>query len=501
MRDDDEAPTAAVVHVLLEEHFGEPGPDLTASVRARLGERQAAVARVAAAEVGGRSPASRRLWVAALVPIAIAVVAATAWLRRVDTAAVAPPPPPAVANQDPEVLEVRSVAQLRELLPKVVDLRIEVFRIRPDGLEARAAPPWSADAATREAVVAMLLDSRVGVTQPAGWEWDNRLSLVCDDGRAIVMALNRHDSTTVGMRGLRGDLFVGRSQPLVAAVELGEQAACLHLGILRRRVELAADSPFRPLESIRLAGHPDRAQALRREDLDELAKFDRVRRLDIGRLAPLVDRDLLAVFAGMPALTDLVLDGATVDDDDLPALGMRLRSLSLRGCPNIRGTVFRPVLLGFHVPLSELDRLDLSFCKGLDGVALALPLLRELRLRGAPIAALPGPQFANRIEVLDVGENPVSVTQLRDIAAMPSLRELHLPLCGLGDQQLAILADAKGPLRTVALNGADFTVAGLRQLLTLPTLREVRVSTSARLSDAELAALAAAHPHAVITRH
>ncbi|MBK8095574.1 MAG: hypothetical protein IPK26_00595 [Planctomycetes bacterium] len=496
MHDDDEA-AATMVHVLLEEHFGEPGPDLAARVQARLAERRAAAARVAAAEAfAGRSSASRRSWAAALMPIAIAVVAATAWLQRADTAAVAPP---VVANQDPEVIAVGSVAQLQELLPKVVDLRVEVFQVRPDGIETRAAPAWSADPATRQAVVAMFSESRVRVTQPAGWEWDNRLSLICNDGRAIVMALNRHDSTMVGMRGLRGDLVVVGSQPLATAVERCEQAACQHLGILRRRADFAADSPFRTLESLRLAGHPDRAQALRREDLDELAEFGKTRRLDVGRLAAMVDRDLLATFAKMTSLTDLVLDGATVHDDDLPALGLRLRSLSLRRCPNVRGNVFRPVLLGFHVPLSELDRLDLSFCKGLDGVPIALPLLRELRLRGAPMGSFPGP-FASRLEVLDVGENPLTMAQMEDIAALPGLRELHLPLCDLGDQHLAILARAKGPLQTVVLNGADFTATGLRALLMLPPLREVRISTSARLSEAELAALAAAHPRAVITR-
>lgn len=505
MNDDDETtPTAAMVHVLLEEHYGTGGPELAARVHERFGDRAGAAARVAAAADGvGPSLVSRRLWLAALVPSAIAVVVATAWLRRVDPAAAAPPvPPPAVPNQDPEVIEVRSVEQLRALLPNVVDLRIEIVSLRPDGIDTRAAPPWMADPATRAAVVAMFKTSRVAVTRPAGWEWDNRVSLLCADGRAIVMALNRHDDSMVGLRGLQGDLSVSPAGPLVAAVAAAEQAACLHLGILRRRADLADGSPFREREALRLAGHLDVAQALRREDLDRLATFGKARRVDVGGLAAMVDRKLLATFALMVALTDLVLDGATVDDEDLPALGKRLRALSLRGCPNVRGAVFRPILLGLHVPLSELERLDLSFCQGLDDRGIALPLLRELRLRGAvridPVLDTLDP--FGRLVTLDVGEHPLTAAQLQKIAAHPVLCELHLPLCDLDDDDLAVLAAASGPLRTVVLNGNDFTAVGLRRLLTLPALREVQISGSSKVGAAELEALAASHPQVAITR-
>jgi hypothetical protein len=517
---DDIEPDEAVLDALLAEQLGaERAPDLTARVLAAHGDRSAAAARARAAASTASGRRERSPWLAAAgLLLGCAVVVAITWLRTVPTPAPAPGPAPGpapapVQPQEPSIIEVDSIAELRRLLPSVTTLRVESWFLASDStLDLRGAPPWTADAATlRDVVDALMKDEKMEVTRPAGWKWQNRLLFADKDGRAIAMAVNRYTRGTVGMRGLTGDLFVARTAPLAHALAAAEQAACEHLGILRRRAELAPDSPFRASSSVIVAGYPVPTEELNGNDLVVIASFAALRRLDLGHVAARIDRKLLEAISRNSQIEELILDGTRVDDEELRVLAnMNLRALSVRRGAGLRGRAFGGALFA-EVPqwFTSLERLDLSDCKALHDDLLAdlgrLPRLRELALRGVPLpasaAAFQALVAGGRLEVLDLAEHDLKPDALRAIAGATALRELKLSLCEIDDADLAILAAAKGPLATLIVTGnTAITIAGLRRIAELPTLREVRVSTATPVSDAELAELAKSKPRLHVVR-
>lgn len=499
-----------LVHALLQERLGgERAPELCAQVLARhaAGEGVGAAARLAAAAPGegGRS----RWLAAALVLLGIGVVVAVAVMRHQgDVAQVPVQQPEDPQGQDrsgskvPEVVPVQSLEQLKELLPQVIGMSMQVSELPFPGCDYRLPDrgpfPCSVDDA-RSFASHLAADARA--TEPAGWEWGDSNFLLLRDGRAIAFAiapgsdLPDRNRRRAGVRGLMSDISLG-----VYTVGLLDKpaadtawAAQIANGLVCNRSDLQPENlrAFADRESLKLlmADGVTGAAALRGGDLANLTTLPKLRRLDLSGQG-WVDGEALRQVSKLQHIDELILDNFQWDDEALEQLCFAhpLRLLSLRHCMRIQGSVFDTFKEAYLEAIIDefwraVEIVDLSQCGPLQVVMLPMLNPKELRLADTPLPEttahgdhwLPIRSFDSRLEVLDLSGHALTASRLRELTGFPQLRELTLDRCQLTDNKVTALAQGKAPISVLRLGGnPGVSLAAAKTLLqALPTLQEI----------------------------
>lgn len=509
-------PRDAVADALLAEALGDARHrDQTDAVLARLaaGDAEAAATRAElAARPDGPEDARRsrlerlRPWlVAALLLLGIGVVVGIAVSDpdAVDDFAQEPD-----AGTD-DVVPIRDVGHLRELLPHVKTVELEVLRLPdpdvPFDVELAGVPVIATDG-IRERIVRGLAGA--GLQVPAGWDWQNRLTLSLDDGHRVAMALYPYDPgtrQTIGVRGLKGDLTVS-GDAAAACRELLDAAttvARMAHGVVLRADELAGPGAFPAnLEELRLFGIAD-------ADLRHLQRFEQLKRLDVAGLRDTLGREGLREIGRCFTLEELSLDGCAVDDEGIaPIFNLNgLQRLGLRGVRSLTGTGFRhfgPMSFYRKAPTS-VDLRDVPTLTD-DGLAQVVTYATpELLLggSGAGIGATGWRAVVDAVAItrLDLSRWPLDAARLRDLRDADHLEVLAVERCDLDDADLEILAATKSPLRELSVRGnLAVTVEGVRALAGIATLEELDVRGLPGVGPAELDEITAGAPDLRLVR-
>lgn len=471
-----------VVDALLDEHFGRSrAPDLRAAIAAH-GNRTADAARAVdrAAAAGAATP-SRWLAVAAALLGLFGVFAALRWRDELRPAPVVTPQDPA----PPALVPVDSLDRLRDLLPLVKTIEVEVLQLtgEPFAVDVRGAPVQFSEP---ESLATALAEVRV--VEPAGWDWPNRVDLLLHDGRRIQMAVDtasdfdwptsvdlgptpavaraRKGNLRLGLRGLQGDLqLLGAGADWFrTALAAARKSAQIRHGIVLGPTDLDGPTALpATAATLRLFG-------IAGDDLRRLANFKALRRLDLAGLrTTLTPKDLTLIGRLAPlqdSLHELRLDGCQVTDLDLVAILplVHLRRLELRGgrfgteTPWFTGAGFRHYTNSARmrdgpiaVDLGDSNLTD----EGLAAIAQWSP--RELRLDGAgshiTVTGWRSLRAARQLTHLDLSQWPLDQERLRDLATRPDLEVLVLRDCGLDDAGAAILQGTAAKLRELDLTG------------------------------------------------
>jgi len=499
-------PREAVVEVLLQENLGAWAPrDLRASVAAAFAAPGAAAN---AARLPGVSPvaARSRTWLAAaLVLLALGVVFAVAWSRSRVGANTAQDPQPDAAD----VVPVRDLVHLRELLPQVVRAELEVLRLAdadlPD-IELAGVPVQATDEWTRGFVAALAADARV--QEPAGWDRQNRLSLVLGSGRRIEMSVYTHDRgsrQTLGLRGMQGDLGVGGAGATAVRELLATatHVARLAHGVVVRPQDLDGIDAFPPQqEEMRLFG-------LAEADLQHLPRYTNLRRLDISGLRHPLGKPALRHIARCRSVEELTVHGVEFDDDQLILLTslVNLRRWHLRAVRRFTGEGFFTLTnSAFRRVPTEL--VDLRFVPTLTDRGL-----RKIAEHGVPELLLGGSganigdegwralMASPTLRRLDLSGWSLDAGRIRDLAQRTDLVELVLDGCALDDAAMVALARTASPLRRLSVrNVKALTVTGFTALCGIATLREIDLTGVDDLDLDEMSKLAFLHPDVQFVR-
>jgi len=430
----------AVVDALLRERLGgAAAPDCVKAVLARhaAGEGVATARRLAAAERGEVAAAAdgarwARWLVAALCVLGVGVVVAVGALRARGGAAVAGPQEPVQEPSPAPAIEVRDLAQLKELLAQVAGLEVELRQLvlREPDLTPLPAPYRTSPEVARLVAEQLLRDVRA--EGPLTGESMLQLRFLLPRGRTVAIAVSVDDRLEQAKRvlcsvhGMAGSISVGKiDQGLDERDEKQIEAAWAeaHLALAVRNgvigsLDPTGIEPFLACESVALVPHVlfPGLGGIRTRDLANLTLLKRLRRLDVSRIPRQIDLWAIDHIARLAGLEELVLDRCSIDDLDLEPLGRlpKLKALSLRDCAAVDGSFLLPGVVGHEqeeVPFARLERLDLS------GHAAHPRVLREL-------------------------------------AARTALRDLGLERCELDDGDLAILAAAKSSLARLRLGGS-----------------------------------------------
>lgn len=175
--------------------------------------------------------------------------------------------------------------------------------------------------------------------------------------------------------------------------------------------------------------------------------------------------------SGCAQLRSLTLDGCTrVGDDGIASLAPLTSLVELRceGCVLLTARALEH--LQTH---TRLQSLDLSMCRG---VASLAPLARLTQLR-----------------CLRLGWTAATNDDVRHLCALSALNELQLCRTRVGDDGLAVLADALPQLHTLDMAGCPLTEACGASLGSFPALRALSLAGCA-VGDACMAALARGAP-------
>ncbi len=492
-------PRQAVVEVLLAEQLGgAPQRDLTAAVATAFARDggAAAVARVPSAQPAVARP---RAWLAAaLVLLGLSVLFAVAWSQTRGDRNTAQDPEPA----EGEVLPVHDLEQLRQLLPKVVRVELEVLRLAdPDlpGIDIGGVPVTAPADVLRAFVAALATDA--SMQPPAGWEWQNRLSLVLSTGQRIEMAVEAYDGgarQTLGLRGLQGDFDIGGAG-VTAVRELLATAmrmARLAHGVVTSAADLTGVDAFpgslEELRLFRVAG----------ADLAALSRFPRLRRLDASGLHATLGSEGLGHIGACATLEELSLAGAAFSDLDVVHFRrlVHLRQLDLRGVRGFTGEGFEHLSRSSRMrdgPV-EVDLRDVPTLTDAGLLAIVESGVSELLLGGSGgqigasgWQALLGPRELRR---LDLSRWSLDAHRLAALAARTDLQELVLDDCALDDAAMMALAQTKSPLRKLSLRRVQgITLAGYTAICELATLREIDLTGTEGLELDEMSKLAFFH--------
>ncbi|MBL9077933.1 MAG: hypothetical protein JNL08_10545 [Planctomycetes bacterium] len=502
--DDDVPPREAVVDVLLAEAHGAWAPrDVADAVLAR--HARGDMAPVAGSR-SGSLPFARRWLAAALVLLGLVVVGAVTWsvAQQRRDAAQEPVQDPAPDTE----LPVADLAQLRALLPQVVRVELDASWLAdPDlphielgGVPVVATADWQ-----RAFLAALATDAQL--EPPAGWKWQNRLSLVLGDRRRIVMAIDTHDHDarqTLGLRGLRGDLSVGGAAALAlrdllaTATHVARQAH----GVVVRPQDLDGANAFpTTADTLRLFG-------LQEADLQHLPRYSNLRHLDVSGLRHPLGRTAVRHLADCASLAELTAEGVEFPDQNLIRLTKltHLRRLHLRGVTGFTGEGFtawnNSALRRDPTELVDLRSVASLTDAGL--VQIAGLGAAELRLGGAgggigdegwrALAASRG------LQRLDLSAWRLDAARLGAFASSADLAELTLDDVELDDAALAALAVAPA-LRAVSLRRArGFTHAGVIALGEGGHVRRIDLTAVDGLDLDELAIWAFLHPDVEFVR-
>ena len=389
----------AFVHALLQEELGsDPRPASTSDLLQRLERGDGARAFARTEE---QAPAQRPSWIARRWPLAAAAIAVIAvgatfaehWLGGGGSPSgdeVERPQDPQDKTSNDKTIRIRDLAQFEQLVPQIRGVSVEVLRLHDSNLpfevEAKGHPVGMMPHAREPFVAALATDLKL--LQPAGADWQNKLTFELKDGRSIEGAIYPYGGAgvlRVHLQGLQGDLGVGgmAADMLRDLLKDGVFQACYQLGIVTK------DRPLREVPrdatSLRIFQQSD-------EELKLLAEFSQLKKLDVSGLRnKLGGAGLRTIAESCPQLEELVLDGVRLPDDAMARLleKMRLKRLSLRGVLGFAGIGFR------DDPRSQKRRtypneLDLSYCKsltddGFQAICAADPELLRLRGAGAKI--------------------------------------------------------------------------------------------------------------------
>lgn len=493
-RSSDSEASLATVDALLAEAIGQrdgAGPrDVTAAVLARwaAGDGNAAAARVRLAaapdphSVAVEPKVVLSQWlVAALMLLGLGVLFAVAWSQRArEQVPVQDPVRPADVTQP-----VRDLAQLRELLPQVDHIELEVLSLPDANLPFRVELGGTPVHATKDTTARVLeaLATEARVERPAGWDWPNHLHLVLRSGKRIVMAVHPYDRgarQTLGLRGLQGDLSVGGAavDTIRELLDTATRVARLAHGVVVSVADFVGPNAFpTDLAELRLFG-------VGNEDLVHLERFARLRVLDCSGLQQTLTSDGLRAVGRCATLQELSLAGMTLPDIDVLRLTplVRLRRLDLRGVREFTGEGFG------HYVNSALRRdgpreVDLGDVPTLTDAGLARIAewgVRDLQLAGSGgnigttgwRALMASPELVR----LDLSRWSLDHDRVRDLAARSDLQQLALDDCGLGDADLEVLATTQSPLRKLSLRDLQMSTArGVAAVAEIPTLRELDI--------------------------
>lgn len=497
------APRDAVVEVLLEENLGGWTPrDVSAAVATAFAADGGAGAAARAEQPWPAASRPRSWLVAAVVLLGLSVLFAVAWSRARGDRGVAQEPQPAEPAAG-EVLPVQDLARLRELLPQVVRVELEVLQLAdPDlpAIDVAGVPVRATDAWTRAFTAALADGARM--QDPAGWQWQNRLSLVLRSGRHVAMAVSPYDrgaGQTLGLRGLQGDLLLtGDGVPAVRELlATATHAARLAHGVVVRAADLVGDGAFPAnVEQLRLFGITD-------ADLEHLRRFPALRRLDASGLYRTLGVEGLRHIGACSSLEELSLAGASLPDRFVPHLARlrRLLRLDLRGVRDFFGGGFRTLRLvgGRRDGPTAVDLRDVPTLTDAGLASIVEFGVSDLRLGGSQTgigaegwrALMAGRGLTH----LDLSGWTFADARFADLAGLPQLEELTLDDCALDDAALVALARTKAPLRRLSLRRVQgLTLAGWTAICELPTLREVDLTGVTGLDLDEMSQLAFFHP-------
>jgi hypothetical protein len=267
-------------------------------------------------------------------------------------------------------------------------------------------------------------------------------------------------------------------------------------GVVVQAADLAGDSAFPAnTEELRLFGVAD-------ADLEHLARFTSLRRLDASGLHRTLGADGMRHIGGCRTVEQLSLAGVSLPDAAMLHLTplLRLRRLDLRGVRGFTGEGFR------HLSLSSLRRdgprdVDLRDVPSLTDAGLARIAewgVPELLLGGSGTGigaegwrALVAGRGLTR---LDLSSWPLDAARCAELANLPQLEQLTLDDCALDDAALVALARTQSPLHKLSLRRAQgLTLAAWTAICELASLREIDLTGVTGLDLDEMSKLAFFH--------
>lgn len=342
----------AVVHALLQEQLAAEGRRTTdpADIVARFAAGDGARAHALLQRSNGREWWRRpTTWVAALALVSVGAVFAWSWnpgeRSGRDEAHGGGAPQDPQHGETPAHAEPVSIAdmdQLRALFAEVQKVTIEVLRLPDTDLPGDVPVEGVVLELPPVARTALLEDlaSDARRVEPIGADWQNRVTFRLGDGRWFRAAIYPYGSNDAGVRlnmqRFDGDLRVGAlgSRVLRELLDQATRTACHRHGVVLSKQDLKSLPDDRTeLRLFRLAD----------QDLDGLARFRGLRRLDLsglrGRLGP---TGVETIAKRCPELRELVLDGLELDDETFGLLTplTKLERLSMRRLEAFTGTGF-----------------------------------------------------------------------------------------------------------------------------------------------------------------
>lgn len=236
---------------------------------------------------------------------------------------------------------------------------------------------------------------------------------------------------------------------------------------------LAAIAQWRHLERLNLRGTRITSRAF-----EHLAQMSALRSLDISYSQ--IDDSGLELLAELPLLERLSLGGTRIGLVALAALKLlpALKQLDLSGMQRVDsghwGLTLSPAVLAELGSLENLVWLNLSGAV-LNDIGADRPGLKEEQRQS--LEGLEKLTRLTRLAYLDLSRTPVSTAGLRQLQALPNLRELRLALArNVDDAAVGVLAGWRS-LATVTVEGTAVTPDGVAKLRAArPQLRLLGIS-------------------------